>query len=177
MIWSLELSHGPYNRSTHTDDLSYLTIRLLKSRKCWHMAELVHKVLFTEIWHRKYQFAYLFFNLSWSCHNVFVRIRFLYWNSLGRLYAGVKAYGFNRLGIVKRWWIRLRGGCKPGYTCGRLWLPRTNHNMTNAWSRSHLRHLRYSGDKIKIHYKLSKCCRCSCSCIIIPLRFNHCQKV
>jgi len=52
LLWSPELSYGPYDPCTCTDELSCLTIWSLKSKKFWHVAKCIHKWFFMEIWHQ-----------------------------------------------------------------------------------------------------------------------------
>jgi len=91
-------------------------IRSLKSGQSWHVAELVQKFSFTEIWPQEYQFASLFLRRRRSHHHDFVWIQFLYYSFLGRQYAGVDAYEFNRLRILTEWLVGLHGWRQTGYT-------------------------------------------------------------
>jgi len=79
MIWILELSHGAFDPCTCTDKLSCLTIWTQTSRKSWHTAKLVNKLLFTKIWRQKSQFAYLLHCRLNNHRHVLVRI----WNLYG----------------------------------------------------------------------------------------------
>jgi len=94
-------------------------------KKSWHVAKLVHKLLFTVIWCQNFKFASLFIRWRSSHHQVFVRIWYRYGELLGRLYAVVIAYEFNRLCILNEWWIRLSGKRKTGNTCVQLRHPRS----------------------------------------------------
>jgi len=127
------------------------------------------------MWGQKYEFASLFIRCHRRCHSVFVRIRFVYVDMLGRLYAAVEPDEFNRLRIMHECLIGLRSGRTTQYHRVRLWLPRTEPKITTSWSRSPLRHLGYSGDNVKTLDTLSRCCLCRCGCIIIWVQFNDCQ--
>jgi len=125
LIWIPEPSHGASDSCTSRDKLSCLIIWSLKSRKCWHEANLIHKLHFPEIWHQRYKFICLLLQWHRSRHHVFVRIRFLYGDLLGRPYAGVNAYEFNRLRVLNEWWIGLHARRQTRYTHLPLRLPRT----------------------------------------------------
>jgi len=105
----------------------------------------------------------------WSESDFYMVIRW------GGYIEGVKANEFNWLRFLNRWWIVLHSGCKTGYTHIRLWVPRTQSHITSHGPRSPLRHLRYSGENIKVLPKLAKFCGCMCDCIIIRLGCRVCR--
>jgi len=112
VIWVIGLSYNAFNPCTCRDELSSLTIWSLQSRTSCQIVKLTYKLYFTETWRQKYKFASWFLRWCRSHQHVFVLIQYLSGDLLGRLYAGVKAYVFNRLPILNGGWIRLLGGPK-----------------------------------------------------------------
>jgi len=94
-----------------------------------------------------------------------------------RLFPSVKAYWFNRLLFQQTWRIELCSRLKTRYGCVRQRFHETQPTMTTSWSRSPLRHLRYSGDNDKRLQKLSNRCRYRCRCIFICLLLNDCRNL
>jgi hypothetical protein len=74
----LKLSHRAFNPCTCTEKWLYFPIWSPKVRKSWDIAKLVNKLLFTDIWCQKLQFAYPFLRWCSSSHHVFVWIHNLY---------------------------------------------------------------------------------------------------
>jgi len=153
--------------------MSCHTIWSLKSRKSWHVAKLVNKLLFTAI--RRQQ---LKFHLHPAADAGAITISLLestiYMVISWRLYAGVKAYWFNWLRFQQHWRIWLRSWLTTRYAQFLLWLHLTYPDMTTSWSRSPLRRLRYSGDNVQTLHKLSKCSRWRQQSVIVCLWLNDC---
>jgi len=112
-----------------------------------------------------------------SCHHFFIRIPFLYGNYLRRLSARVYACGFNRHWILNHWQIRHCIGWEGQNALVLLGFPQTLPDTNAPWWRSHLCHLRFSGDTIKSLHCLAECHRCEWGCIIICLRLNNIQNL
>jgi hypothetical protein len=148
LIWILELSHGVFNHSTGTDQLSCRTIRSLKQSNSWHISQFVNKVHFTDIWCEQLLHPYLFIGRCWGCHHLLVRIRNLSAQYLEAIWRCIclsvqrAALSANMTNQVWRW-------LKHGYAPVWQQVDRTKPNMTTSWSRSPWQHLQYSLDNIK----------------------------
>ena len=159
LVQSLEVLHVLYDSCKHTDDLSCCTIWSLKSSNSWPVAKSVYTLLLPELRRQYYKFGYLYLRWRWSHHPVFLRIRFLFCNSLVPLYVGVKAYRFSSLRILNRWRISHRIRQVRSYVIVRLVFLWTQPHLTNSRSRCLLQYLRLSWDNIPSQQqKLSKCC-------------------
>jgi len=93
------------------------------------------------------------------------------------LYAGVRAYGFNRLHILNRCWIWRRIGWDNWYEFVWQWFLQTQPHLPTSWSRSHCRHLRLSPDDVKCLHKLTKCCRRWCVYSHVYLGLDNCRNL
>jgi len=148
---------------------------LLKCRQCWHIARLVHELLFTVI-HREIEV--LCYCCLWrrsSRHHSSVQISLLNGIKLGTLYSLVRACRFTRLRGVVRWRMGHCVGPERHYPFVWLWFLGYQPQLTTSQSRSPLHHLRLSGDDIKGQNTLSTCCQWWHGCSRICLGVDNCR--